>query len=73
MDIKELREWKDSPVTQLIMKEIIELRLNVSENVYNAVRQKDLDGAMQYIGMRDAYSIVLGIADEKLEDMQNEV
>lgn len=67
--IKEIKDWKEHPITRLITKEIIELKVDASENVYNAVRQNEIEKAHDYIGMRDAYGIVLGLADEKIEEL----
>ena len=70
--IQEIRDWQRHPVTLTITREILQLTVDAGENVYNAVRAKEIDLAHQYLGLRDAYKTVLGLADEEVERLKEE-
>lgn len=70
--IQEIRDWQKHPVTMLLTREIIQAAVDAGENVYNSVRAKEIDLAHQYLGLRDAYKVVLGLADEEIERLKEE-
>ena len=68
--IQEIRDWQRHPITLHITREILQLAVNAGENVYNSVRAREIELAHQYLGLRDAYKTVLGLADEEIERMK---
>ena len=72
IEIQEIRDWLKLPVTKLITREILELAVNAGENVYDSVSNNDIHTAQKYLGGRDAYKTVLGLAEEKIEELKEE-
>ena len=70
--IQEIRDWQRHPVTLTIIREILQLSVDAGENVYNSVRAREIELAHQYLGLRDAYKTVLGLADEEIERLKEE-
>ena len=70
--VQEIRDWQKLPVTMMITREILQLAVNSGENVYNSVRAREIELAHQYLGLRDAYKVVLGLADEEIERLKDE-
>jgi len=70
--IQEIRDWQRHPVTLTIIREILQLSVDAGENVYNSVRAREIELAHQYLGLRDAYKTVLGLADEEVERMKED-